>query len=39
MGADEPDLIITDAALPAEVASAYDAAGVHLEILSTKEAA
>jgi DeoR/GlpR family transcriptional regulator of sugar metabolism len=39
MGATDPDLIITDPALPAEVASAYDAAGVHLETLSTKEAA
>jgi DeoR/GlpR family transcriptional regulator of sugar metabolism len=39
MRADEPDLIITDSALPAEVAEAYDAAGVHLETLSTKEAA
>jgi DeoR/GlpR family transcriptional regulator of sugar metabolism len=39
MGATDPDLIITDAALPAHVATAYDAAGVHLETLSTKEAA
>jgi DeoR/GlpR family transcriptional regulator of sugar metabolism len=39
MGATDPDLIITDPALPADVANAYDAAGVHLEILSTKEAA
>ena len=39
MRADDPDLIITDSALSAEVANAYDAAGVHLEILSTKEAA
>jgi DeoR/GlpR family transcriptional regulator of sugar metabolism len=39
MGAADPDLIITDAALPADVATAYDAAGVHLETLSTKEAA
>jgi DeoR/GlpR family transcriptional regulator of sugar metabolism len=39
MRADDPDLIITDSDLPAEVASAYDAAGVNLEILSTKEAA
>jgi DeoR/GlpR family transcriptional regulator of sugar metabolism len=39
MRADDPDLIITDSALPAEVAEAYDAAGVHLETLSTKEAA
>jgi DeoR/GlpR family transcriptional regulator of sugar metabolism len=39
MGAADPDLIITDAGLPADVATAYDAAGVHLEILSTKEAA
>jgi DeoR/GlpR family transcriptional regulator of sugar metabolism len=39
MGAADPDLIITDSALPAEVANAYDAAGVHLETLSTKEAA
>ena len=39
MGADDPDLIITDPALPADVANAYDAAGVHLETLSTKEAA
>jgi DeoR/GlpR family transcriptional regulator of sugar metabolism len=38
MGARDPDLIITDAALPADVATAYDAAGVHLETLSTKEA-
>jgi DeoR/GlpR family transcriptional regulator of sugar metabolism len=39
MGADEPDLIITDPALEPDVASAYVAAGVALEILSTKEAA
>jgi DeoR/GlpR family transcriptional regulator of sugar metabolism len=39
MGAADPDLIITDSALPADVAKAYDAAGVHLETLSTKEAA
>jgi DeoR/GlpR family transcriptional regulator of sugar metabolism len=39
MGAGDPDLIITDPALPAEVAEAYAAAGVHLETLSTKEAA
>ncbi len=39
MGATDPDLILTDPALPAEVANAYDAAGVHLETLSTKEAA
>jgi DeoR/GlpR family transcriptional regulator of sugar metabolism len=39
MGAADPDLIITDAGLPADVATAYDAAGVHLETLSTKEAA
>ena len=39
MGAADPDLIITDPALPADVANTYDAAGVHLEILSTKEAA
>jgi DeoR/GlpR family transcriptional regulator of sugar metabolism len=39
MGATDPDLIITDAGLPADVAAAYDAAGVHLETLSTKEAA
>jgi DeoR/GlpR family transcriptional regulator of sugar metabolism len=39
MRADDPDLIITDPALPAEVADAYEAAGVHLETLSTKEAA
>ena len=39
MAADEPDLIITDPALPTEEASAYVAAGVPLEILSTKEAA
>ena len=39
MGAGDPDLIITDAGLPADVATAYDAAGVHLETLSTKEAA
>jgi DeoR/GlpR family transcriptional regulator of sugar metabolism len=39
MGAADPDLIITDSALPADVAKTYDAAGVHLETLSTKEAA
>jgi DeoR/GlpR family transcriptional regulator of sugar metabolism len=39
MRADDPDLIITDSALPADVGDAYDAAGVPLEILSTKEAA
>jgi DeoR/GlpR family transcriptional regulator of sugar metabolism len=39
MNATDPDLIITDSALPADVAKAYDAAGVHLETLSTKEAA
>jgi DeoR/GlpR family transcriptional regulator of sugar metabolism len=39
MGARDPDLIITDAALPADVATAYEAAGVNLETLSTKEAA
>jgi DeoR/GlpR family transcriptional regulator of sugar metabolism len=39
MAADEPDLIITDPALPPEKASSYVAAGVPLEILSTKEAA
>jgi DeoR family fructose operon transcriptional repressor len=39
MRADDPDLIITDSALPAEIAEAYDAAGVHLETLSTKELA
>jgi DeoR/GlpR family transcriptional regulator of sugar metabolism len=39
MGATDPDLIVTDPALPADVAKAYDAAGVHLETLSTKEAA
>jgi DeoR/GlpR family transcriptional regulator of sugar metabolism len=39
MRAGDPDLIITDPALPAEVADAYEAAGVHLETLSTKEAA
>lgn len=39
MGASDPDLIITDPALPADIAKAYDAAGVHLETLSTKEAA
>jgi DeoR/GlpR family transcriptional regulator of sugar metabolism len=39
MGADEPDLIITDPALEPDVASAYIGAGVALEILSTKEAA
>ena len=39
MRADDPDLIITDSALPAEIAEAYEAAGVHLETLSTKELA
>jgi DeoR/GlpR family transcriptional regulator of sugar metabolism len=39
MRADDPDLIITDSALPADLADAYDAAGVHLETLSTKEPA
>jgi DeoR/GlpR family transcriptional regulator of sugar metabolism len=39
MRAGDPDLIITDSALPAEVAETYAAAGVHLETLSTKEAA
>jgi DeoR/GlpR family transcriptional regulator of sugar metabolism len=39
MGAADPDLIITDAGLPADVATEYGAAGVHLETLSTKEAA
>jgi DeoR/GlpR family transcriptional regulator of sugar metabolism len=39
MKADEPDLIITDSALPADVAKAYGAAGVHLETLPSKEAA
>jgi DeoR/GlpR family transcriptional regulator of sugar metabolism len=39
MAADEPDLIITDPGLSADEASAYVAAGVPLEILSTKEAA
>jgi DeoR family fructose operon transcriptional repressor len=39
MAAADPDLIITDPALPAEVAKTYDASGVHLETLSTKEAA
>jgi DeoR/GlpR family transcriptional regulator of sugar metabolism len=39
MRADDPDLIITDSDLPAEVARAYDTAGVNLETLSTKEAA
>ena len=39
MGAADPDLIITDSDLPEDVAHAYDAAGVHLETLSTKEAA
>jgi DeoR/GlpR family transcriptional regulator of sugar metabolism len=39
MRADDPDLIITDSELSAEVARAYRAAGVSLETLSTKEAA
>ncbi|HYP47865.1 MAG TPA: DeoR/GlpR family DNA-binding transcription regulator [Thermoleophilaceae bacterium] len=39
MGADDPDLIITDSDLPAELASAYSAAGVHLDTPSNEEAA
>jgi DeoR family fructose operon transcriptional repressor len=39
MAANEPELIITDRALEPDEASAYVAAGVPLEILSTKEAA
>jgi len=39
MRADDPDLIITDSALAVDVAQAYGAAGVHLETLSSKEAA
>jgi DeoR/GlpR family transcriptional regulator of sugar metabolism len=39
MAANEPDLIITDRALEPDEASAYVAAGVALETLSTKEAA
>ena len=39
MRADDPDLIITDSALAVDVAHAYGAAGVHLETLSSKEAA
>jgi DeoR/GlpR family transcriptional regulator of sugar metabolism len=39
MRAGDPDLIITDSALPANVAGTYTAAGVHLETLSKKEAA
>jgi DeoR/GlpR family transcriptional regulator of sugar metabolism len=39
MRADDPDLIITDSALPADVEKAYGGAGVHLETLSSKEAA
>jgi DeoR/GlpR family transcriptional regulator of sugar metabolism len=39
MRADDPDLIITDAGLPADVAQTYGAAGVNLETLSSKEAA
>jgi DeoR/GlpR family transcriptional regulator of sugar metabolism len=39
MGAGDPDLIITDPALPPDVADAYEAGGVRLETLSTKEAA
>jgi DeoR/GlpR family transcriptional regulator of sugar metabolism len=39
MRAGDPDLIITDSALPADVARTYGAAGVHLETLSSKEAA
>ena len=39
MAADAPDLIITDPALASDEASVYVAAGVALEILSTKEAA
>jgi DeoR/GlpR family transcriptional regulator of sugar metabolism len=38
MRADDPDLIITDSALPVDVADGYHTAGVHLEVLSTKEA-
>ena len=39
MRADDPDLIVTDSDLAAEFASEYNAAGINLEILSTKEAA
>ena len=39
MRADDPDLIITDAGLPADVAQTYSATGVNLETLSSKEAA
>jgi DeoR family fructose operon transcriptional repressor len=39
MRADDPDLIITDSALPADVADAYDAARVHLETLTKEEEA
>jgi DeoR family fructose operon transcriptional repressor len=39
MRADDPDLVITDSDLPEDVQRAYDAAGVHLDTLSTKEAA
>jgi DeoR/GlpR family transcriptional regulator of sugar metabolism len=39
MGAADPDLIITDSDLPEDVAREYEVAGVHLETLSTKEAA
>ena len=39
MRADDPDLIITDAGVPADVPQTYGAAGVNLETLSSKEAA
>ena len=39
MGADEPDLIITDTDPPAEIARTFSAAGVNLDTPSTKEAA
>jgi DeoR/GlpR family transcriptional regulator of sugar metabolism len=39
MRADDPDLIITDSDLSLDIAQAYGAAGVHLETLSSKEAA
>jgi len=39
MAADDPDLIITDPALPADVESDFLTAGVNLETLSTKEPA
>jgi DeoR/GlpR family transcriptional regulator of sugar metabolism len=39
MRAGDPDLIITDSDLPGDVAREYEVAGVHLETLSTKEAA